>query len=546
MKRLTVLLATIMVLVLLLSCAPKEAPTPTPTPKPTPTPPAVEKPKYGGIWRQVYDRPPAGYDMHLRPPASAFVVLRMFNNLVSFDPKESQLLPENIIGDLAERWEISPNGMTYTFYLVKNAKWHDGMPFTADDVVYNINKFVDKERSRIYGYYPAFQSVEKIDDYTVKIHLKYPSASFLGMLASPYAIIEPKHLAGTDPKSTDFLVGTGPFMYKSYTEPIEFEMVKNPDYFKTGLPYLDGIKMYFQTESATKVSMFTAKRVDSTTNTVGLTTEEEVVQALKGAPDAITHYISFHYGLVWFVNQAYEPLRDVRVRRALSLVIDPQELIIAMFGGTKWGWTERVLFPPAWELPKDEAWKTMGWDKPFEDRVSEAKTLMAEAGYDEGFPLRILVRNSPWYIRAANYVDDLFRRHLNLDVELMIRDTAELGAMRNAREFDLFYWSLLAFIGDLDELAGYFVTEGSGNYGDYSNAKLDQLFDEQSRTMDPSKRKALAHEIERIILTDLPILPTGHCQTYVPVNHPYLKGFVPAASGYAQAHLRNEYVWLDK
>ena len=145
-KSLLVVLAISLILALVVSCAPKEepmptptptpiptpkptpTPTPTPTPKPTPTPspPVTEQPKYGGTLHYFIRRYPAGYDLHLMTSYAPFVSLPIFNNLVSFDPKKSDLRPENIIGDLAERWEVSPDGKTVTFFLHQGVKWHDG------------------------------------------------------------------------------------------------------------------------------------------------------------------------------------------------------------------------------------------------------------------------------------------------------------------------------------------------------------------------------------------------------------------------------------
>ncbi|MFC2032749.1 ABC transporter substrate-binding protein [Chloroflexota bacterium] len=541
MKRMSVLFAVLLILALLVSCAPKPETTPTPVPTPTP-----EQPKYGGILHYWASRNPAGFDLHAIPSWGPLPCQLVFNNMVSFDPKKGELVPENLIGDLAERWEITPDGKTFTFFLNRGVKWHDGNPFTADDVVYSMEKMVDPKRSRIGKYFPSFGSVEKVDDYTVKMHLKTPSPSFLSQLAGAYAVIQAKHLAGTDGKSTDFLVGTGPYKFKSYTEPVIFETVRNPDYFKEGLPYVDGITINFITELSTQVDTLLTKRVDMTSPGVGFRSKEQTDRVAQEAPEVKIQFVSYPYAFAYKVNMNYEPLKDPRVRRALSLLADPQNLTVASTGGLEFGWTERVLFPSQWELPKDEAWKIMRWDKPFEERVTEAKKLMAEAGYADGFKLRIVSANSVDFERTHIAYADVLQRYLNMDVKLDLPLPAISREKRAAGDFDLYYENFYCLLGDLDEWGDSFVTGGNANYMSYSNPTVDRLFEEQSQTMDFAKRQALAHEILRILYTDLPAIPAGRFNTYAMAWQPYVKGFTPGHSGYAVSHIMMEHVWLDK
>ncbi|MEW6142351.1 MAG: ABC transporter substrate-binding protein [Chloroflexota bacterium] len=215
----------------------KATPTPTPTKpitaSPTPSQPAAPQPKLGGILNTWENGEPAGFDPQRQLRKSVMFGELVFSNLVYFDPTKRDTDPKNLVGDLAERWEISPDGKSYTFYLRSGIKWHDGKPFTADDVVYNLDKLADPKRSLQAGVFPAYQKSEKVNDLTVKVTLSRPQPSFLANLAGGYSVfVAPK--AGDNYQSTDFLIGTGPFMFKSRTPGSNLSFVKNPNYFKKG------------------------------------------------------------------------------------------------------------------------------------------------------------------------------------------------------------------------------------------------------------------------------------------------------------------------
>ncbi|MFC1917104.1 ABC transporter substrate-binding protein [Chloroflexota bacterium] len=457
-----------------------------------------------------------------------------------------ELSPENIIGDLAERWEVSPDGKVITFYLHQGVRWHDGQPFTADDVVYSINKILDPERSVIYDSFPALQYAFKVDAYTVELHLKYASPSILSQLAGPYAVMEAAHYQYADPKSTNFLMGTGPFKFKNYTEPVEYELVKNDDYFKEGLPYLDGVKMSIITNRSTQVDVLVANRVDMGPGSIAYREIEQIERIVDEAPSVIIQPVAYPYSRGFWANMDYAPLQDVRVRRALSLLMDPEEVVMAGWGSPDFGWTGKAIFPAPWNLPEKEIAEIMWWDRPFEERIAEAQRLMVEAGYPDGFPLRMVSRNRSDAERVLTVVADNWRRHINIQPEILMREVSDAMSMRNAGDFDLYWETLYAMTGDMDEYISIFLTDGGSNYGGYSNPALDKLLNEQSVTMDFAKRQQLAHEIERITLTDLSVLPGSIFFTFVQAWQPYVKGYVPGGSGYSQAHLRMENIWLDK
>jgi ABC-type transport system substrate-binding protein len=158
---------------------------------------------------------PEVWDPHLAGTLGALgSISPMYNQLVEFNP----LKPSEIIGDLAKSWEVSPDGMTYTFTLHDNVTWWDGKPLTADDVVFSLNRMVEegKPRPRVGLLRPSLKAAEVVDPYTVRVHLKLPSPSFLQFLAVDYMKIVPKHVvgAGVDINVWENIVGSGPFKIK--------------------------------------------------------------------------------------------------------------------------------------------------------------------------------------------------------------------------------------------------------------------------------------------------------------------------------------------
>lgn len=206
MKRRLLVVACLTTLsVILTSCTPAVAPTPkpvVPTPKaaaPTPGAPTSvskgsEAPRYGGILPVHVNGPTPSFDIHQE--STAYVIQPVacaYNSLVKFDP----LQPTEIIGDLAQRWEVSEAGNVYTFYLHKGVKWHDGQPFTAEDVKFSLDRIRKPPRGTVSPRQltvSAIRDIEAVDKDTIKITLNYPYAGLLVMLSTGWEVIMPKHV----------------------------------------------------------------------------------------------------------------------------------------------------------------------------------------------------------------------------------------------------------------------------------------------------------------------------------------------------------------
>jgi len=493
---------------------------------------------------------PAGYDLHLRPSWGAMPVAPIFNNLIQFNPEYQETSAANLIGDLTESWDVSADGLTYTFKLRQGVTWHDGTAFNADDVVYSIGKMM-ADPSRISGYFPTYKSVEKVDAYTVKIHTDEVSAGFLLQLAGPYAVIQAEHLKGADNKSTDFLVGTGPYMFSKYEAGKEWQMVRNPNYFKKDkdgnqLPYLDGVTIYIG--SGVSIDALIAGRIDMLQPAMSVPFAAMLVRLKAGAPDAVYVPTVPGFGYLYFFNFNYEPFKDVRVRRAFALVMNPEDQVTAFTGDIELGIPGLYLFGQDWTIGTEEIAELIYGGMSYDERVAEAQRLMDEAGYADGFgfDMRIVYQAiAPGMASEActTVFADKLRRHLNIDVVLQGITPAELYQRKASGDFDLMIHVPYALVPDADAFMPYFYTGDPANFYGYSNPEVDALWDKQAVELDPLERWEIVKDIERLLLKDMPILP-GIFATGDIIMSPQVKNW--RRCGMYGPGIKMEDVWLQK
>jgi peptide/nickel transport system substrate-binding protein len=522
------------------------APSPvTPSPSPTqPTKPATPQPKAGGTLTIPVSTGAAGYDLHQRTSYAAVYALPVFSNLIRFDPGKKDPIMQNVVGDLAEKWEASADGKGLTFFLRKNVKFHNGTPFNADDVVYSFQKMLDPKRSALSSNLATIASVDKVDDFTVKLTLKNASPSLVGQLAGPYAVIQSKATATVDARSTDFLMGTGPFKYKAFTSGVSMDLAKNADYFKPGLPYLDGLRLNIIADQSAQLSALVSKRVDMTGTLYGIRNAEEMDLVKKQAPEVVIEWRDQTPGQRFWLNFDFAPFKDIRVRQAIAMAIDVKQLVAASAGSDDWAVYDTGIFTSAYAEPAEQIRAIFGWDKPYEQRVATAKKLMADAGFAGGFKMRLAAVNNPTNVKKLQVTGDLLKRALNIDYEIVAQETASINKLRDTKDYDIIVVDSQAVLGDPDETMGYFLTGSPTNFSKYSNPAADALWKQQTLEMDPVKRLQQCRQIEKIILTDVLVIPTQGSKR-VFGWWPYVKNFVSQEWIYGSS-LSFDQVWLDK
>ena len=224
-----------------------DAPQTTATPAPTATPQPTQTPevplavgKRGGIPSLQMGAGASFDNVYANCPSNSClsVLAPLYNGLVESDPETDD--QTDIRGDLAERWELSADGLSYTFFLHENARWHDGVPVTAADVVFSLDDMVnpDESRPQVGVIKPFYASSQVINDHTVQVNTKFPAAPFFPTLANENMKILPKHHVetGVDLKQEKNHVGSGPYRLEEHEVDISVEFTRNPDYFKDGRP----------------------------------------------------------------------------------------------------------------------------------------------------------------------------------------------------------------------------------------------------------------------------------------------------------------------
>lgn len=515
-----------------------EPPPPPPDPTTTTTEPGTEIRRGGSLDTFTYGDP-GGFDLHLIYSRSGHFAVPVFNNLLTFSLLEADASVDNLVGDLATSWSVSDDGLEYTFTLAEGVTWHDGEAFDADDVVYSIDKITDPDRSALASTFAAVSGVEKVDSHTVKVTLGAPSPSFLLQLGGPYAVMQAAHLAGTDGTSTDFLIGTGPWIFSNYQEGVSLEFERNPDYFKEGLPYIDTYTRFILGDG---VEPFLTGRLDiSQANTL-----DEIEQIKDAIPDAQFYpETTPSTELQWFnMNQA--PTDDIRVRRAISLVMEPEELATARLGSL-----EVVhpggIFGPGWALTNQERNTLSGMARPFDDRLDEARQLIADAGLTDGFTIKLLFPTGAGgiYERTFAVIADRLQRFLRVTVESIALPRTEMRERRATGDWHIASEFVYELLGDPQGWAGYFTTSGVSNFAGYSNPVVDNLFAEQARAIDPAERARLVQEIERVIVVDQPVMPWGDFYTTWRVWQPNVINNLWNNTLYGP-QWRAEEVWIDE
>jgi ABC-type transport system substrate-binding protein len=342
----------------------------------------------------------------------------------------------------------------------------------------------------------------------------------------------PAHLAEVNPKNPDFLIGTGPFKFKNRIPGKVWIYERNPDYFFKGLPYLDTVEIYPMV-GETAVDAFCGDRLTMAYNLrYGIDYTASLEKIRKLVPDAIIKMkpLGVLRGVIFNVagrKGRKGPWQDVRVRRAMTLVTEFPESIVAGQGSLELGLNSGIV-PPyiATGLSWKEAEKVLGVDKPMEQRVKEAKRLMKEAGNPDGFKAELITRNNAPSLRPVEFMSQGWKKHLNIQLTITPMENPVYFPRKNEGDFDLMYEPLSGMYGAVaEENLGKFLSKSIENVGGWSNAEYDRLYDQLIRETDPKKRAEISGRMQRIFLQEVPMI-VNVCPIIGTAHRPKLHGYV--------------------
>lgn len=444
----------------------------------------------------------------------------------------------------AEKVDKSPDNLTYTFIIKKDAKWSDGKPVTAydfeyawrrvltpgfeTDVDYMMYFIKDAEKFRK-GEAKEF-GVKAINETTLEVKLEKPVPFFDQILTFHSYYPVRKDIVERDPKNwwskEETLIGNGPFKISKWEK-------------GTNIPYIEVIKSdsYWDKKNV-KLSKITTKVIDGADVQwenyqqgkidIGLLVpnDRDINQMLEGreiisAPSLTTEYYVF--------NLSKKPFNDLKVRKAINMIIDRQRIVTEV----KKGASPATAFVP-YGIPEkttDLDFRKEGGNliDPVikENTIKEAQTLLAEAGYKDGkgFPvIKLLINNTTRNNAIASIVKDSLKQSLNIEVQVVALESALFKQEKKNLNFDICRMNWVADFADASNFLDLFETNSSNNIGKWSSSEYDKLIKEAGNSLDNSVRIEKLHDAEKILIGEAPILPV-YFDANIYYHKPYVKNF---------------------
>jgi len=537
---------------LLAACAPTAAPSAA-APTAQAGPPASAEggmmrpggtPKRGGTLRAAFGVTTSNYDIH--QGGSASVLTHMYNNLVRLNLVDGL---KTIVGDLASTWEMSSDGLTYTFHLRDGVKFHDGSDFSSADVVATFNRIISPPEGIVVPSKDLFsmvKSVEAPDAKTVVFTLTSPRIYFLNVLADPSMVIYSKKTLDAnknDLREVQVAPGTGAFKFVEYKTSEKWTFERNADYWDKELPYVDKIELLHVPAWSDRGTAVLTDQADLSWNvsfetwTEGESRTNEIV-ARKLA----------NFGAYWvLINTKKEPFGDARVRRAIQLGVSRQNLIKAFGTQEQINLTRWIPYGDPYATAPDEIAKLPGYREDKTQDLADAKKLLADAGFADGLKgVEILAATGPQAELLATAFQDMLKRDLNIEATIRTIERAQLVEEEKAGNFTLVIDTPAGpAISDIAPPANlWWRTGGTSNWGGYSNPDLDKLLDQINVEVDQAKRQTEINQMLDLLDQDAPWFLIGYT-FHLPMWRTTTKGTGLDLRTFAQWG-RLETAWIDK
>lgn len=420
-------------------------------------------------------------DPHLATASISFqMILNMFEGLVA--PETDGTLKPAV----AETYEVSEDGLTYTFKLRENIKFHNGDPVTIEDVTYTFDRLMGTTSGEpLASIYKNVGSLETPDDKTFVITLTEPDSNFLYSLTALHAAIIP---ASNEGQHNEHPIGTGPFQFVSYSPGANLILAKSDHYWKEGLPYLDKVSFIFQPDDQSALLGLQAGELDLTRVLAHQIPEVENNFNLNHQDN--------NSALVITMNLEREPFNDIKVRQAINYAINKDDIIDGVYSGyaTKLG---SNMSPAMGEYYRD------GLQDVYDRDVEKAKKLLAEAGYPDGFKTKISVssHNTMYADIAQIAAENLKEIGIDLEIEV-IEWGIWLERIYKGKDYEMTTIDLTGRPSAYEILNDYISTNDSENFFKYKNAEFDQLMVDVLKEKDLAKQIEIYHRAQEILNED--------------------------------------------
>jgi len=459
---------------------------------------------------------------------SAEFVVEIFSGLVTLD-RNLKVVP-----DIAEKWDVSPDGKTYTFYLRKEVKFHDGRPVTAQDFKYSIERAANPAlasptaetylgdivgvKDKLARKAQSISGVEVVDDYTLKITIDAPKAYFLAKLTYPAAFVVDKNNVERGGRTwTDKPNGTGPYKLKEYVRAQRLILVKNENFYADPKPQVDEVQYILGGGSV--MTMYENGDLDSVYVTINDIERVSDVNSplnkeLFVGPEFSTDFIVF--------NTRKPPFDDPKVRQAFALAIDRAKIVEVVF--------RKMAIPATGILPPGmPGYVENQFNVPYDP--ARAKQLLAESKYAGNLPEITWTTSggggaAPQYIQAMTA---MLKENLGVNISIQQTDWATFISQINDPTRNPYQIFDLAWIADYADPQNFleilFRSNSTQNWSAYSNPAVDTLLDQAAMEKDVQTRFKLYQQAEQKILADYPVIPFTFSQHYE-LTKPYVKDLI--------------------
>jgi peptide/nickel transport system substrate-binding protein len=441
------------------------------------------------------------------------VMASLYDKLVDID-ENGEIVPM-----LAKSYDVSDDGKVYTFHLRDGINFHDGTEFNAEAVKYNLERYQEEDSVRSTEVEPI-ESVEAVDEYTVRVTLSEPFAPFLavltdraGIMASPKAIEENNGRISKDP------VGTGPFKFVERVRGDHITVEKNPDYWREGLPKIDEIEYRGIEDENVQYQNLQSGELDII--------DSIPLVEFKELQESGDYNVSIEPGLGYqgvFLNVTQPPFDNKQLRQAVYRLVDREAIVKAVL---------RDVGGEAGNSPfSEQSWAYSEESDSYPERsVEEAKKLLEEAGKPDGFSFTLKTDPSPINQQIGQVIQNNLKP-AGIDVKL---EQEEFGTLLDDSTNGNFQALFLGWSGRIDpdlNIYDFTVTNGDFNDSGYSNPEVDKLLNEARTTSDRDRRKELYGQVMEILHEDVPYVYLYHNnQTTDFAMQPTVQGFEPYPDG---------------
>lgn len=415
-----------------------------------------------------------------------WVLNQFYSTLVRANADATDIVP-----DLAESWEIAPDGLTYTFHL-RDAKFSDGTEVKASDVAFSLARVRDEEASPMRSLYQVISAIEAPDDRTVVLKLERPYTPLMSALAMFAASIVPEHAVkehgeafGENP------VGSGAFVLKEWRRGDRVVLERNPHYWEAGLPKLDGIEWIYVPNDNTRMLKLTAGEVEAATfvpwNQIKDLQGDSNIKVQLDKSTRMDHIL---------VNHDHAPLDNKDVRQALNMAIDQQAIVdVVTFG---YGTPANSFFPldGMYYNPDNPRY-------PYDPE--KAKAILDAEGVEDLSLDFVLVSGDSAHDQIGVLVKDQLAK-VGVDVNIVKMEGGQQWDALIAGEYDIGVMWWVNDIFDPDQKAQFCVSgdpENRSYYTNYKNPKVTELVTAAAVELDPAKRKEMYYEIQRLAKDDV-------------------------------------------